>query len=707
MSTHATSLATPLAVKTPPEASFGFGEFLHVVEKRKALIRNVALAVVAITAAAMFALPTLYSTSAVVMLDQRKNTVADASTVLSALPTDPSSVQNQIHVLSSRDLALKVIDKLHLDNDPEFNPALANEVDINPLHYLRKRPNGGDPASLREAIVSNFLSRLDVSSLGVSTSIEVAFTSKDPQKAARIANTLAKSYTEDMIATKVDASRKAAAWLSERMHQLADQVQQQEAAIELYKAEHDLVEAESGTSLVDQQLLAINTQLVNAQSDLAEKKAAYDRVNVLSKTGNTADVTPVVTSKMIGDLRAQEAELVRQEAELASRYGPNHPRMVAIRNEKRDLAAKIGREVNGIAGSMQSELEVAKAHVASIGASLARVSREARQENLARIKLNALQANLGSTRTMYETFVQRLRAVQDQDDMQLPEARVISTAPVPAAPSSPHRALFVGASIPAGLLLGILLALLLERFGSSAPMPFIAQRPRVEASMRFTPAMAEKAVWGAPVPLPPPPILAELAASADPRLADWVLDNPASPYALSLNQLLQGLTASGRGAPQIVTVTAPNAEASKSVAALALARTAALRGLRTVLLDADMGRLAPSGPQAGVAGFLQGVPLANLMLRDRRTHAFFMSASPVLWANPRTLDLVNHLKNNCDFIVIDAGPPMPGSAWQVLARLSDSVVLYTAAQTSQLAVDGALRSLVAMAAPVKGLVLGR
>jgi len=45
------------------------------------------------------------------------------SSVLSALPTDPSSVQNQIQVLSSRDLARRVIGKLKLYDDPEFNPA--------------------------------------------------------------------------------------------------------------------------------------------------------------------------------------------------------------------------------------------------------------------------------------------------------------------------------------------------------------------------------------------------------------------------------------------------------------------------------------------------------------------------------------------------------------------------------------------------------
>lgn len=711
MSTHDSTIA----VKEAPEARFGVDDFVRVVKERRGLIRNVTLSVVAVTAAVMFSLPTLYTTSAMVMLDQRKNTVADASTVLSALPTDPSSVQNQIHVLSSRDLALKVIDKLHLETDPEFNPALSKSrtPDLNPLHYLR--PPVPVSGTSRDQIVSAFLSHLDVSSLGLSTSIEVSFTSKDPVKAARIANTLAQSYTQDMIATKVAAARQAADWLSERMRQLATQVQQQEAAIQLYKAEHDLVESQPGSSLTDQQLMAINTQLVNAQSDLAEKKAAYDRVSALAKTGNAADVTPVVTSKMIGDLRAQEGELVRQEADMASRYGPNHPKMVAIRNEKRDLAAKISREVDGIAGSMQSELEVAKAHVASIEASLARVTRQMREENVARIKLNALEANLASTRTSYESFVQRLRAVQGQDDIQLPEAQVISTAPVPTAPSAPHRSLFIGASIPAGVLIGILLALLLERFGTAQPARVPTQpvqrrlQPELAAVRPFSPAMAAapRAAAASPPPMMMPPVMADVAGSADLRLADWVLDNPGAPYSQSLNSLLQNLVPGRTGQARVVVLTAPCAEASKAVATLSLARLAAARGLRTILLDADLGRLAPPGARVGISGFLQGLPLPTLMLKDRRTPVYMMAAGAAVWPDRRTADLLNYLKQNCDLIVIDAGMPSSPGLWPVLAQLADAVLVYAAAKTPQPILEGSLRSLVAMAAPVKGLILAR
>lgn len=700
-------------LSAPTEPPFGVADFLRLLDKRRALIRNIALLTIAATAAVMFSLPTLYSTSSVVMLDQRKNAVADQSSVLSAFPTDPSSVQNQIQVLSSRDLALKVIDKLQLASDPEFNPQLGGGGFS--LRSLLHPPTPMRPDEARDAVANAFLSKLDVSSLGLSTSIQVGFTSKDPEKAARIANALANSYTEDQVAVKRDAARKAAVWLAERMHQLSQQMQSQEAAIQLYKAEHDLVEGADGKSLVDEQLVAINTQLINARSDLAEKRAAYERVSALAKTGNAAAITPVVNSKMIGDLRAQEAELVKQEADMITRYGPNHPKMVAIRSEKRDLAAKIGREVQGIAGSLESDLEVARGHVGSIEASLARVTRQAREENMARVKLKALEANLASTRSTYEAFVTRLRAVQDQDDIQIPEARVISTAPIPMAPSAPHRKLFIGASIPGGVLLGILIALILERFGAGVPPTNLRRLGEAASSVPVTvvdatPTSVAPQQTASFVPVQPPrlpPVLAELASSPDRRLADWVLDNPTSPYAQGLNAILKSLVAMRSADGLVVTLTAPVADPGQSVAVLALARMAARAGLRTLVLDAHAGRLAPATPGNGLAAMLQGTPLATAVQLDAKTPACLLSASPATWVQPATSGVIASLRQNCDLVLIDALQVGGGGVWPAVSRLSDAVLLLAPGRAPQGELDNALRSLVAMRAPLRGLVVMR
>ena len=104
--------------------AFQMGDLVRVVRERAGLIRAVAIATVALAGAVVAVLPTRYSTSASVMLDPRKNNVADLSSVLSQLPTDPSSLQNQIQILTSRDLAFEVIASLKLYDDPEFNSAL-------------------------------------------------------------------------------------------------------------------------------------------------------------------------------------------------------------------------------------------------------------------------------------------------------------------------------------------------------------------------------------------------------------------------------------------------------------------------------------------------------------------------------------------------------------------------------------------------------
>jgi len=65
-----------------------------------------------------------------------------------------------------------------------------------------------------------------------------ALQDKDPQKAARIANTLAKSYTDDQVAIKVQATRQAAAWLGDRMRQLAEQAGEMATVINGIEVQH-------------------------------------------------------------------------------------------------------------------------------------------------------------------------------------------------------------------------------------------------------------------------------------------------------------------------------------------------------------------------------------------------------------------------------------------------------------------------------------
>ena len=658
---------------------FQLDDLVRVVRERSRLIRIVAVATVALTLAVLLILPTLYSSSASVMLDPRKNNVADLSSVLSQLPTDPSSLQNQIQILTSRDLALRVIGKLKLYDDPEFNHALkpgAFDIlteTIDPRNWLAQ-PDVDGALSERDKIVNVFLRNLSVDAQGLSTTLIVSFTSRDPQKAALIANTLVDSYVDDQLNAKRDIGDRTTAWLIGRTRQLAQQVQAEEAAVQRYKADNNLTEAADGTSLTDQQISAISNQLVLARADLAEKQATSDRVAALVKAGDTADVSQILASPLIVQLRTQQATLISQESDLSTRYGPRHPKLQAVETQKRDLQDKIAMEVNRLAGSIANDVAVARAQVASLQASLAQTEKQGSAQNLTRVKLEALESEAQSTRTMYEAFVTRLRETQDQDVIQNPDARVISRAPVPTIPSSPKRMLILAASIPASLLLGLLAALLAERFAGPISR---STRPVTDFRSKAGPIITA------------PPVLAQIRGALDPRAADFVIDWPNSVFASEIASLLQLVLASARhSGGKVVAITAPEGGPAKTAIAVALARAGAVRNLRVAVIDGDLQQPATAhamglGPSRfGLIELMTGAaPLSGAFRGDPRSRALVVSsARPVrnpssVLGSSKMAQLMSHLRRTSDIVIVDAAPLCAGDGAWLLGRLCDAVVV--------------------------------
>jgi len=684
--------AAGAAAATHAGAPSQLAEFIAIVRKRLKFIIVIAAAVVAATWLVLQFLPTLYSASTAIVLDSRKNAVADQSAVLAALPTDPASVQNQIQVLTSRGLASRVIERLQLWRDPEFNGALAPS-----LFDLISGSMWRDGAAEREhdAIISAFLRRLSVDAQGLSTTITITFAAQNPDKAARIANAVADTYIADQINAKAVAANKASDWLSDRIQQLSDQAQAAEAAVEQYKKDNHLNEGAGGTPLVDQELAALNAQVVQTKNELAQKQATYDRVNALVKAGRGADIGQVVGSPLIVQLRTQQAELLRQEAQLATRYGPMHPKMIDIQSQARNLDDKIAQEVSRITSSVANDVAIARGQVKSLEKGLNQTAGHASGQNMTRVKLKGLEVNAVSTRAMYESFVTRLRETQNQAAIQAADAHIISRALVPVAPSSPHRTLILMASVPVGLLLGLFLALVLERF-----VP--AFRAKVAALFRGL------------------PVLGQVPDSMRARAADLVIDQPHSGFAQALDNLALTIASSpvGRGA-HVVAVTSAQHGEGKTAIAVGLARAAAQRGLRTVILDSDLhwpsvaGTIGFASVPHGLADVLTGgTPLSLALFKDPKSSALALPGareprnSSRLLSSGAMTQLIEHLRQTCDLVIIDAPPVLGTHDVRFVSSLADAVMMVVRwDRVTRRAIDHAIGALGAIRSPPAGIII--
>ena len=629
------------------ESPLGFSDLVRIASARRAVILKVAAAAMAVVVLALLLWPARYTASSVVMLETRKNNVTDLSAVLSQTPTDPASLQNQIQILTSRALAEQVIGKLRLATDPEF------------------KASGGlfgnsDARRVRDTTIDNFLKHLTVDAIGLSTSLDVRFTSRDPEKAARIADAISDAYVSDQVAAKTEATAQTTQWLMDRIGRLAQQVQASDEAVQRYKAEHNLNDITVTGSLADQQMGAISTQLVAARADLAQKQANYARVTQLVKEGRAADVSQVVASPLIAQLRAQESDLIQQEAELSTRYGPMHPKMQEMESQKRNLETKIAQEVRRVVETAANDRAVAAAQVASLEGSLRGAEHDSSDDNLARVKLKSLEANSASTRSMYQAFVERLRATQDSTADQMPDARVISPAAIPEFADGPRKVFVVAAAIPASLLLGLLVALVMERAESGGV---------VRSAF---------------------PVMARIPLSQG-RLADVVVDFPASAAARAINALVGAVLPMGASGRAVLIAPAAPGEYQTDLA-VSIARAAAQGGRRVVLIDGNfrsprvahaIGVVNQRGLVAALTGRLR---LSQCFFRDTRSGAFMLACAQGLHnptqilGSPAMAQLVAHLRSACDLVVIDSGPVLAANDAAQLARLCD-VALVVARET--------------------------
>jgi len=706
----------------PPGASVELADILTVLRARLGVICRVAAVVIALAVIVVLLLPTRYSSSSVVMIDPRKNTVADLSSVLSALPTDPASLQNQIQLLESRDLAAEVIGKLKLYDDPEFNAALAPPglfSSLDPRRWFANSDAVPPSSARRDAIIDAFLSHLSADALGLSTTITVTFTSRDPEKAARIADAVAQTYVGDQLNAKLKASETTSVWLTQRIRDLARHVQEQEAAALTYRATHNLDSSAGGTSLIEQQLGGINGQIVLARADYSAKSAVYNQAQDLIKSGNPANITQIIASPLMIQLRTQQADLIKQQSSMAVTYGPKHPKRIAIDAQMRDLDSKINEEAARIVSSLASDVAVSRAQLGSLQGSFHSTQHQAAGQDMVAVRLGALEAEAASTRKLYEAFLARLNTIQDQEGLQYPDSRVISRAPVPSAPSSPPRMLIVLASIPIGLLLGCLIALLMVRF---APSP---RAVRVRPVVQPRPAPQPRPVPVVqPAPQPAfraPPILADVPGALASGAADHVIDWPGAPFSRAVNGLLDRVRAGmAGGGGRIVTVTSSQSDEAGTVVALALARAASNAGLRTVLVDGHMTRpalaqMTGAAAQAGMMDVLRGsVPLNRALARDPRSNALLLvAANPPrdaqnALAAPRTGELFAHLKGISDLVIIAAPPVLSARETPFLTRLSDAVVMVARPDEGpKPPLNNALRALGEWRSPPVGMVLVR
>jgi len=719
-------------LRSEDEDGIDLREVLRKLWRRKNLVLGTIVTLTVLAAVIVLQVTPRYTASAFVMIDPRENRVVDIEAVVSGLSTDVEAIQSEIQVIRSRGLAAKVIDRLGLDRLPEFNENLREpgglEQLLSPaaddgddgtalkaewagfLTRLRNAVLGEpvDPAPGEQArrerakVIDHFLERLRVRPEGRSRVIRLSFESENAELAARVVNTTADLYIVEQLEAKFEATQRATEWLNQRVGDLRAKVEASERAVELYRAEQGLTESR-GVTVTSQRISELNSQLTIAASEVAEAQARVDQIEqALAGARSFEAVSEVLNSRLIQDLRVQQAAVERRAAELSSELGERHPRMIQLRAEADNIRGKIAAEVNKVAQALRNEVAVARAREATLRQQLAALETEAGELGAAQVQLRALEREANANRLLMETFLNRFKETTSQEDIQQADARIISRADRPEAASFPKKKLIVALAFVASAMLGLLLAFAVEQLDHGFRSMEQIERWTGVAGLGLVPALRGIRKLGR-------------------RPEQEVVDRPVSAYTESIRTLRTGLMlADVDRSPKVVLFTSALPGEGKTSLSLSLARLAAQTGETVVFLDTDLRKPRahraldlPGAP--GLVEVLAGeVSLDEAIAADAATGLAFLGAGrgapnpPDLLNSDHMRALIEELTGRYDLVVLDSSPLVAVSDARILARYADKTAFVVRwADTRREVVMNAMKQLLKADADLAGVVLSQ
>ncbi|NOJ49409.1 GumC family protein [Bradyrhizobium archetypum] len=694
------ALAAPEAVATSASESgdlnlHALGQVL--MRKRNWIIVPTVLALVASLAAVNMITPR-YKSEARILIEGRENVFlrpnGERNEERSAL--DPEAVTSQVQLVQSRDLAREIIKKNRLAELPEFDPVLRGFSPIKSL--LALVGIGRDPFSLtpEERVLEAYYERFTAYAVDKSRVIVVEFQSRDPELAARVANSIAEGYLVLQQDARQQQAKTAGQWLSREIEDLRKKVAEAEARVEDFRSKSSLFVGTNNTTLSNQQMGELNTQLNNARALKSDAESKARLIKEMLQSGRPIEASEVLNSELMRRLSEQRVTLRAQLAEQSSTLLGGHPRIKELKAQLADLDRQLREEAGKVSRSLDNDAHIASGRVEGLMNSLEQLKKQASSSNGQDVQLRALEREAKAQRDLLESYLAKYREANTRENIEAAPAdgRIISRATVSNTPAYPKK-------LPVVLI--ATLATLLLTSGAIATGELLRMTaPGSSGSARVVREVAPEIVPDMTVASPPQVVLApaiapELPVAAhrvsEPTLSEPRADAPPMNIAAEhgeIEQLADTLVGGGPAARKVTVLgTAPSE--SITLTALALARVMAQQA-RVVVVDLVASSpaiaAASADPMApGLAELMRGeASFAQIITRDRLSRAHLVNAGRLGFdraqlQSPRLTLAIDALLRVYDHVLLDAGTASDLPA-ELLTSQAQAVVVPDASMAS-------------------------
>jgi succinoglycan biosynthesis transport protein ExoP len=585
---------------------------------------------------------TVYQSTASLMIESQQPKMGMRGEVYTTQSLKDQYFETQIEILKSRDLAQKVIDKLNLAEHSEFvdqhkdkeNPAKWEKwlawftVILNKPKEKETILSSTINFAKREQVLGNFLSKLSVKPRELTQLVDIGFEAHDPELAHKIVNTLGESFIDSNSFSRMDETRKAADWLSERLQSLKEKLIISENQLQEYLNKEELVDLEGVKTLAKDEIESNIGRLAEARKARMEAEILYKKARNM---GNSIDKNIVIVPQVFEDpivsgLVQKEIELSRKVTELSQRYGSKYPQIMTARSELDTVQSQLKKHIASSISGIKSHYEIAMANERAIAANVNANKAQIQQIGYKQTQLRQLQREVETNRNLYETFFKRYKETSESISLKEANIRFVDRATHPLAPIRPNKMRTILSAFLATLIAGIMLTFLLDYLDSTLKAP-----EDVETKLG--------------VPLLGQIPFYKLKKSDKGVITDvgkMVLAYPNSPFAEAIRSVRTGLVLSALDSPHHTwLITSSLSNEGKSTLAINLAFSMSqMNAGKVLIIDADMRR-------------------PSLMKRFNLLPAGSMGLAHVLSKAAELKDCIHAVGSNIDIIPVGLTPPNP------------------------------------------------
>ncbi|MEO8361717.1 MAG: polysaccharide biosynthesis tyrosine autokinase [Vicinamibacteria bacterium] len=562
------------------------------------------------------------------------------------------------------------------------------------LRFGMKPAAQGEKAPSKAELVTALRSRLRVRWRDPSTWIDIQVDGDDGEAVAEFANDVAKLYVAETAAANQGALNEVRTSIDSELETKQEQLGKQLSGLRELGSESGLGDLPARRAILERQVRAFQDALVAAQmarvGTAATSREAAQIDNGALVAANDARVVAA---------QARVSDLEDRERALLATLGDQHPEVVTIREQLKTARDRLAAAHVAIEKTADSTYTLAVKEEARLQANLQRVQKELASLDRGSLGYSIEQKKADASRLAVDQMIKR----REDSAVIVIEAELIQTASPSSVPSSPKKRENVSYALLAGLVVGLLIAWLIERFDDSIQSPDDI-----------------KDILGLPF-LGMVPLVRKLNAGS---LAAGLKDGKTG-FADSLRVVRTNLMfGPAETRPKVIVFTSASPADGKSTVACGVALLLQETEGTVLLIDGDLRRpsvhtLLDVPAEPGLSNLLSDPPDKSKLPKLKTTkspHAEIdvLAAGPPMTVSAARLgseamrNLVDQARKKYDWVIIDSPPALGLPDAGVLATMADAVVIVCSGdKTPRQALRSVTDQLNALGGKVVGVVLNR